>query len=154
MRVAGIERRGERYLARDARGATLWTVELPLDMNGSPFREAALWPAASAVVVAGGPTIHFLSPESGAVVTTLLFDDDLFGGLGPTAGDVLYILGWRHVTAVDKTLAVRWVSRDVAVDGITLRDLDGDRILLSAEMDPPGGWINVELDAVTGRLVR
>ena len=49
------------------------------------------------------------------------------------------------------TLAVRWVSRDVAIDGLTWTGRDGDRIQLSAEMDPPGGWVDVELDALTGR---
>jgi hypothetical protein len=65
---------------------------------------------------------------------------------------VLYILGWRNVIAIDRTLTVRWISENVAIDGIMWRGQDGDRILLSVEMDPPGGWVDVELDATTGRL--
>jgi hypothetical protein len=86
-------------------------------------------------------------------VKMLSLDDDLFGHFGPTDGDVLFVLGWCNVVAIDKTLAVRWVSTNVAVDGITWRRQDGDRILLSAEMDPPGGWGDVELDARTGREI-
>ena len=74
-------------------------------MTGTLFREEFLWPAAGVVVIAGGPAVHFLSPESGAILKTLSLDDDLFGHCGPTDGDVLYILGWRHVIALDKTLA-------------------------------------------------
>ena len=120
-------------------------------MTGTLFREEILWPAAGVVVIAGGPAVHFLSPESGVILKTLSLDDDLFGHCGPTDDDVLYILGWQHVIALDKTLAVRWVSRDVAIDGLTWTGRDGDRIQLSAEMDPPGGWVDVELDAITGR---
>jgi hypothetical protein len=46
-----------------------------------------------------------------------------------------------------------WVSENVAIDGITWRGQVGDRIQLSAEMDPPGGWVDVELDATTGRML-
>lgn len=151
QRPVSIERRGDIYVARDANGETVWSVELPLDMTGTVFREEFLWKAGPVVVIAGGPTVHFLAPESGATLKTLSLDDDLFGHCGPTDDDVLYILGWRHVIAVDKTLAVQWVSRDVAIDGLTWTGRDGDRVQLSAEMDPPGGWVDVELDALTGR---
>ena len=152
--MTSIERDADIYIARDDRGAILWSIEISLDMSGTPFREEVVWPAASAVVVAGGPTVHFLSVASGELLKTLPLDDDYFGNFGPTDGDVLHILGWRHVTAVDATLAIRGVSRDVAVDGITGGDLHGDRIHISAEMDPPGGWVEVELDALSGRELR
>ena len=145
-----IERTGDSYVARDASGP-LWTIELRLDMSGTPFREEAVWTAAGVVAIGGGPVVHFVAAASGAIVKSLSLGDDLFGHFAPADDDVLYILGWRHVFAIDSELAVRWVSRDVAVDGITWHERDGDRIRLSAEMDPPGGWVDVELDAVTGR---
>jgi hypothetical protein len=153
VQLVKIERHGDLYVARDGNGESIWSIELPLDMTGTPFREEFLWPAAGVVVIAGGPAVHFLSPESGASLKALSLDDDLFGHCGPNDDDVLYILGWRHVIALDKTLAVRWVSRDVAVDGLTWMGRDGGRIQLSAEVDPPGGWVDVELDALTGREV-
>jgi hypothetical protein len=144
-----IERTGDTYVARDERGL-IWTIELALDMNGSPFREEVWWPAASLVAIGGGAFVHFLSADTGALVKTLSLDGDLFGHFGPADDEVFYILGWRDVTAVDKTFAVRRVSRDVAVDGIVWVGKEGDRIALSAEMDPPGGWIDVVLDGKTG----
>lgn len=152
MRLVSIERNGDSYIARTESGVA-WSADVPLDMSGTPFREEVLWPVASVVAIAGGPTVHFLSSESGAIVKTLSLEGDLFGHFGPTDDDVLYILGWRNVIAVDKTLTVRWMSRDVAVDGITWTGREGDRIQLSAEMDPPGGWVDVELDAITGREI-
>lgn len=152
MWLLQIERNGDMYVARDDAGV-VWTVELQLDMSGSPFREEVLWPAASVVAVGGGSSVHFLAAESGAIVNTLSLDNDLFGHFGPADGDMLCVLGWRNVVAIEKTLAVRWISKDIAVDGITWTKQQGDRIQLSAEMDPPGGWVDVELDTSTGREV-
>lgn len=150
MKPIKIERSDDTYLARGEDDEIRWSVDLRLDMRGTPFREEVAWPAASVVAIAGGPTVHFLSPDSGAILSSLSLEDDLFGEFGPTDRDVLYILGWRNVTAVDTTLAVRWVSRGVAIDGITWRGEHGSRLQLSVEMDPPGGWVDVELDAITG----
>lgn len=152
MRIIGIERTGDTYVARDADGIA-WTVESHLDTSGTPFRDEIVWPAASVVAIGGGNAVHFLSAETGAVVKTLSLADDLFGHFGPNDRDVLYILGWRHVFAVDRALAVRWVSKDVAIDGITWRGCQGNRIQIAAEMNPPGGWVDVDLDAITGREI-
>jgi hypothetical protein len=154
MRIVRIERQDDVYVARDANDDIVWWVELRLDMSSTPFREEAIWPAACVVAIAGGPEVHFLSAESGQIVKTLLLGDDLFGHFGPTDQEVLYVLGWENVTAVDNKLVVRWVTREVAVDGIIWKGSEGDCVKLSAEMDPPGGWVNVELDAATGREIR
>jgi hypothetical protein len=116
-----------------------------------PFHERIAWPAADVVAVGEGDVVRFLASDSGEIVKALALGDDRFGHFGESPADVLYILGWRNVTAVDRTLAIKWVSVDVAIDGITWRGQLGDRIQLSAEMDPPGGWVDVELDAATGR---
>lgn len=147
--VVEIERTGDTYVARDG-ARQVWTVELRLDLNGSPFREEKVWPAAEVVAIGGGDAVHFLALETGASRRTLVLEGDRFGGFGE-ARDVLYVLGWRHVVAVACDLATRWVSHDVAIDGIVWRGVEADRIQLSAEMDPPGGWVDVELDAATGR---
>jgi hypothetical protein len=97
--------------------------------------------------------VHFVAAASGAIVKTLSLDGDLFGHFGPI-DDVLYILGWRNVVAVDNSLQVRWVSRDLAIDGIVWKRSDGERIELAAEIDPPGGWVDVDLDVATGRILR
>lgn len=145
-----IERTGGTYVACDG-DRVVWTIELPIATEASSFHDETVWPAADVVAIGGGHVVHFVAIASGARVTTLELEGDWFGHFGEDLDDALYILGWRHVVAVDRTLAVRWISRDVAVDGITWRDRVGDRLLLSAEMDPPGGWVDVELDAATGR---
>lgn len=117
----------------------------------SPFHAEVAWPAAGVIAVGDGHTVDFLAADTRAPVHTLALGDDRFGHFGPTDGAALFILGWRHVTALDRTLAVRWVAADVAVDGIIFVSLSAGRLHLLAEMDPPGGWVDVELDALTGR---
>ncbi len=125
---------------------------LPLDLRGTPFREEVPWPAAGAVAIGGGHTVYLLDAGSRTFRRTLDLHQDFFSHFA-VDGDTLYILGWTDVTAVAADLTVRWISRDVAVDGITWRGRDGELIRLSAEMDPPGGWVDVELDAATGRPI-
>lgn len=66
------------------------------------------------------------------------------------------MLGYCDVIALDRSLAIRWTAQDIAVDGITGADgcSDGDMLIVQAEMDPPGGWFEVALDARTGRELR
>ena len=137
-----VEREGDTYVARNEAGV-LWRVELRLDMTATPFREEIVWTAASVIAVGGGRDVHFLAAESGKVVRTLALDHDLFGHFGPADSDVLYVLGWQHVVALDRTLEVRWISRDVAVDGIVYVGNERGRLQLSAQLDPPDGWVDV-----------
>ena len=44
-----------------------------------------------------------------------------------------------------------WIARDVAVDGIVFGEVEGPLLTVHAEMDPPGGWFAVTLDARDGR---
>lgn len=151
--LTSIERDGALYTARSAT-EIVWTREVRLDDHGLPFREEVIWPAAGVVAIAHEKVVKFLSAETGAIVRSIFLGHDLFGGFGPVDGDTLFVLGWTQALAVDATLSTRWRSGHIAVDGITWRERIGDRILLSCEMDPPGGWVDVELDARTGEQLR
>ena len=45
---------------------------------------------------------------------------------------------------------VALASEVVAVDGIVFGEICDNTIIVSAEMDPPGGWVDVALDLLTG----
>lgn len=115
------------------------------------FCERIFWEAAEVLAIGFEHTVELVDPDSGDLVRAISLGNDMFGHFGPADGDVLYVLGWRDVVAIERTFDVKWRSMNVAVDGITWRGRDADRIQLSAEMDPPGGWVDVELDADTGR---
>ncbi|HEU4411392.1 MAG TPA: hypothetical protein VFS43_39440 [Polyangiaceae bacterium] len=121
-----------------------------------PFREECVWPGAGVVAIGGGATAHFLGTADGEPRGSLDVPDH-FGHLALDAGEpgvraeALYVLGWRHAYAVGPDLRTRWRARDLAVDGIVWRTAKGPKLYLNAEMDPPGGWFEVELEAATGR---
>ncbi|MDB4952943.1 MAG: hypothetical protein JWO36_512 [Myxococcales bacterium] len=149
MRELSVQRTGDTYVLRDG-DTVVWTIELPLDMSGTPFREEVVWSASGVVAIGGGTTIYFVGIELGTVTRRISLARDLFGHF-EIDRDVLYVSGFRDVTAIDRQLSILWSSKNVAIDGIVWQSREGDRIKLSAEMDPPGGWVDVELDAATGR---
>lgn len=148
--MISVERDGD-FAAVMRDGRVVWR----LDRCCNPFVEAVVWPAAGVVAIGAGACVQFVDEANERVVKTIELgpgdEGDWFGHFGEEVGDTLYVLGWANVTAIDRRLAVTWVSRDVAIDGITWRGCAGGRVLVSAEMDPPGGWIDVDLDAETGR---
>lgn len=104
----------------------------------------------------GGAAVHFLDLQNGAR-RGLLEVPCLFGHLELDEGElghrpeVLYVLGWTDIVAIDPRLHVRWWARNVAVDGVIFYDATGANLRFGVEMDPPGGWFRIEIDAETGR---
>jgi hypothetical protein len=123
----------------------------------NPFREALVWPTARRVVAAASDRVHLLDLEAGEPRATLILSPDLFGHLalvelaeGDATTELLLVLGWTDVRAYDASASLCWHARRIAVDGITFDQLDGSILRVHAEMDPPGGWFSVSLDATTG----
>ena len=67
--------------------------------------------------------------------------------------DSLYVLGCDSITAFDSCMNEKWISKDIAVDGVVLNAIEGDSIVVSCEMDPPGGWVNKRISLLDGKLV-
>jgi hypothetical protein len=135
-----------------ADGVPSWQVILSWGEHAAvPFREEAIWPAAQVAVIGGGGIVHFLDLETGASRHQLELPCR-FGHLA-LADDTLFILGWTDLIAIERTLDTRWWARDVAVDGIVFDSVTGPFVRIAAEMDPPGGWFDVTLDAATGREI-
>jgi hypothetical protein len=142
-------------------GNMIWSVGIDFsDASHVPFREEVFWEAAGVVVIGGGAVVHFFDAQSGALRSKI----DVpcyFGHLAlaripkttVSAEELLLILGWTDVYAIDSRLETRWVARDIAVDGIVFGEVRESAVILSAEMDPPGGWVDVALDLVTGAEV-
>ncbi len=148
---------GSVYVVRDD-GEVLWTVGIDFgDVSHVPFREELFWEATNTVVIGGGNVVYVFDVLNGVVrakVPVPSFFAHLAIATIATAGGVaeefLFILGWADVHAIDSQLETRWTARDVAVDGVVFREICDNVIVVSAEMDPPGGWVDVALDALTG----
>jgi hypothetical protein len=70
--------------------------------------------------------------------------------LSPDAQTV-FILGARSVLALASDLGLRWQSPEIAVDGIRFVRFSADELVVTAEIDPPGGWRCVALKLSTGQ---
>ena len=68
--------------------------------------------------------------------------------------DRLYVLGCEDVMAFDDRMELLWQSESLAVDGVLCDDIDGDRMILSCEMDPPGGWVERVISLKDGSVLR
>ncbi|MBR1444927.1 MAG: hypothetical protein IJ583_15515 [Firmicutes bacterium] len=67
--------------------------------------------------------------------------------------DSLYVLGCNNITAFDSYMNEKWISKDIAVDGVLLNAIEGDSIIVSCEMDPPGGWVDRRIRLSDGKLI-
>lgn len=152
---------GARLVLLGEDGEARWSARLEASTRQDAcFREAFLWRPGGVACVGAGEHVWLFDLVSG--VPRLHLDVDrsgssFFGHFGhATLGDgteLLVVLTYTDVIAIDASLSIRWTARNVAIDGITGADgcRDGDLLVVHAEMDPPGGWFEVTLDARTGR---
>jgi hypothetical protein len=68
--------------------------------------------------------------------------------------DRLYVLGCEDVMAFDERMELLWQSEPLAVDGVVCDAIDGDRMVLSCEMDPPGGWVERVISLKDGSVLK
>jgi hypothetical protein len=117
-----------------------------------PFREQLVWPAAGVAVIGGAAEVHFLDLETSATRLHLPLKT-YFGHLslqGADREEMLFVLECSDILAVRASLELAWHTKDVAVDGIVFRRIEESRLWVGVEMDPPGGWFDVEIDLATG----
>jgi|GEM_PF-2514603 len=141
-----------------------WTTRVDASsIQDACFRETSLWQSGGVACVGAAEHVWFLDLDTGVVRRHLdlkAIDASGFSEFGhfgqatlSDGTDLLIVLTYAHVIAVDATLSVRWIAREIAIDGITGADgcSPPDQLIVSAEMDPPGGWFRVVLDARNGR---
>jgi hypothetical protein len=143
-----------------------WTTRIDAHaIRDACFREAFIWLPGGVACVGAAEHVWFFNLESGAAcghIELKTFDPwgfATFGHFGhatlSNGTSLLIVMTYAHVIAVDATLSVFWIAKDVAVDGI--RGADGcsepDQLTVDAEMDPPGGWFRVLIDARDGREI-
>ena len=153
-----LDLNGASLVLRGEDGETRWSVRLEASaLADACFREAFLWRPGGVACVGAGEHVWLFDLASGVLCLHLDIGRSGFGHFGhATLGDgteLLLVLACTDVIAIDASRSIRWTARNVAIDGITGADgcHDGDRLVVHAERDPPGGWFEVTLDARTGR---
>ena len=134
--------------------APRWGVTIEWRWATLPFYAELVWPAAGVAVIGGSQEVYCLDLETADTRLQLQLDG-YFGYLvldrDSSGEEILFVLGCEDIHAYRPSLDLRWHAKDVAADGITFNRIDGDRLWVNAEMDPPGGWFAVEIDLATGK---
>ncbi len=65
----------------------------------------------------------------------------------------LYVLGMNNITAFDSCMNEKWISENIAIDGVTFNKTEGYTMVVSCEMDPPDGWITKRISLSDGKLI-
>jgi hypothetical protein len=145
----------EVFVAFDENGLR-WQALVAWGDSAQPsFRAEVVWESAGVAAIGGGRTVYFAELATGALRRELALED-FFGGLAVDEGDdgarpnSLYVCGYSDLLAIEPSLDVRWRLRQLAVDGILFHDTSGTQLHVDIELDPPGGWFEVTLDARTG----
>lgn len=150
-------RRGSAYVIRH-NDDPVWSAGIDFgEASHVPFREELFWESTRTIIIGGGNVVYAFDVDGGELQTSICVPS-LFGHLAlitiPTASgtleEVLLIMGWTDVHVVDSDFKTRWVARDVAIDGIVFSEIRDNVIIVSAEIDPPGEWVEVALDVFTG----
>jgi hypothetical protein len=142
----------EKFAMKTYSDEVLWEAAVYWEPAG--YHKAAWvgWPEAGVILLGGGAELFALDLETGGVRHHQMLDS-YFMRLAFTPDRTrLLVLDGTSVAALDMSLKELWRT-PVAVDGIILRDLDDERVYIDAELDPPGGWKPLVLDARTGQLI-
>lgn len=59
----------------------------------------------------------------------------------------------NNITAFDSCMNEKWISENIAIDGVTFYKTEGDTMVVSCEMDPPDGWITKRISLSDGKLI-
>lgn len=68
--------------------------------------------------------------------------------------DVLYVLGCENIVAIGHDFELIWESDVLAVDGVVCDCIKDYTMMISCEMDPPGGWIERTISLTDGKIIQ
>lgn len=138
-------------IVRDGSRYRYGTWEVTIDVDAAAeadyFKAELVW--ADQAVIGCGEAVYFLELSTGKLLQKLRVRG-YFGYL-VTCEDRLFVCGMRDLHCFVPSRRELWCARDIAVDGVTGPTVEGAMVRVHCEMDPPGGWFDVELDLETGR---
>lgn len=66
--------------------------------------------------------------------------------------DQVFVSTNSDLLCMDMTGAIKWMTRQVGLDGVVIHEISESVISGSGEWDPPGGWQPFKLDTKTGMV--
>jgi hypothetical protein len=133
------------------KGSLVWRVNIAWEYVCSPFQAQLYWQQANAVLFGANDEFYALAVADGAVIlhrkVPMYFG---YFAINPFH-DMLFVLAGQEVLAFNSHLQEIWSTQGLAVDGVVLKEIGENSLIVEAEMDPPGGWQRVIIDIKTGR---
>lgn len=119
-----------------------------VDETGNPFDDAYIF--GEWLCIGCYDKVYIVDIETKKYTVT---EVPMYFGYFRELGDRLYIFTGVGVIAYDRDMHRLWQNDALAVDGVTGGELteDGRYLMISCEMDPPGGWVDKMIDTETGR---
>lgn len=140
-------------------GVRQWSVGIDLGAAASnPFIEEYYWFEAGVVAIGGGDGAYLVDLADGTLRKAIPVPAR-FGHFARvtrqtgSADELFLVLSQTGIEAFDRDFSRVWIAENLAVDGLVCAGgvVQDDKIVVDAEMDPPGGWFEVELAFSTGR---
>ena len=132
-----------------------WQLEVRGEHHGTPRIPMALWESQRVLVIGLGCDLHFLSIDDGQTILQQTLADELYiSDLAIDSADAhLAIATGRSLFLYKSVSDVVWAARDIATDGVTIREAGADMVIVACE--DPGNETRIkrfEWDATTGKL--
>ncbi|WP_444930761.1 hypothetical protein ACJJIF_02975 [Microbulbifer sp. SSSA002] len=125
------------------------------------YNNYALWH--SWIVIGCGGHAHFISKDF-KKIKSLSLGATSFGYFQEFLTSEDYPLGLEKnhllitsgtgLTLIDDNADIVWQLDHLAVDGTNVQDISGNTIYGSAEVDPPGGWLDFQVSLADGALIK
>jgi hypothetical protein len=131
-----------------------WQFEVRGEHYGTPLIPMALWETQRALVIGLGCKLHFLSIDDGRTIAQQTLADELYISdlvIDSTHAQLVVATG-RSLFLYRTASEVVWAVRDIATDGITIRETRPEMVVVVCE--DPGDETSIkrfEWDA-TGNL--
>lgn len=78
---------------------------------------------------------------------------DMYFGYFYEHGDRLYIASDSRLRCFDSDCTLIWQTKEIAVDGVVVKEFSEDTVSVSCETDPPGGWVRHLISLRDGEII-
>lgn len=123
-------------------------VKIYLDYQTS-FTKAVVWN--NYIAIGFSESFFLIDLENHSCSNTLL--DGYFGYIYPY-DNFLLVATQTNLVCINKQGSQLWITETLGIDGVIVNNFDGVNIYGSGEYDPPGGWVDFEINFRDGKLVK
>lgn len=139
----------EEFITVRSENDLLYVFQVRFDRFCSPFRQAQI---TGNILAVGLEEMFYLYDLSTGLNYLSLTVDGYFGCF-VLNGTNFYVADASGIHCIGTDGRRIWHNDQLAIDGITINRFEDNKMYISAELDPPGGWESYVLDRLTGEKI-